>query len=155
MGSSIAESGILDSMRAFPIVLLTLVPSALSCGSSSSSPTSAKANPCATRGASYLEAFTEESGNCGTIPSELVNVGSDGTLTESTPITCATVSQTGCTARDSDCTFSSMGYNFTETSDVTFTADGSSASGVVTLSGSGNGQVCTSTYDITFTRQAN
>jgi hypothetical protein len=128
--------------------------------SSSSSPSSGNtssseiANPCATKGASYVESFVEQQGGtCGPISNVLVNVNSDGTITTSTPITCAHVSQNGCTAQDTNCTFSSNGFDFTETFDVTFADDGSSAHGVVTISGSGKGQSCTSTYDVTFTRQ--
>ena len=128
------------------------------CGSGgsggASGTTNEQANPCATKGASYLETLTEQAGGtCGAITSQVVNINSDGTLTTSTPITCAHVSQTGCTAQDTDCTFTSMGYNFTETFDVTFASDGSSAHGLITISGSGNGMSCTSTYTVTFAKQ--
>ena len=100
-------------MRAMivPCNLLALVLASAACSSSTESPgpTDEAANPCATDGASYLETLVEESGGtCGPIPSELVNVNPDGTITTPTPITCAHVSQTGCTAQDTDCTFSSM-----------------------------------------------
>jgi hypothetical protein len=123
-------------------------------GTSGNGSGSEPANPCATKGASYLETLTEQAGGtCGTVSSQVVNVNSDGTITTSTPITCAHVSQNGCTAQDTDCTFSSMGYDFSETFDVTFTSDGSSAMGLVTISGSGNGQSCNSTYNVSVTRQ--
>jgi hypothetical protein len=127
---------------------------ACSSSSAASGPSSEPANPCATKGASYLETLVEQAGGtCGPITSQVVNINSDGTITTSTPLSCAHVSQTGCVAQDTDCTFSSMGFDFSETFDVTFTSDGSSASGLITLSGSGNGQNCASTYDVTFARQ--
>jgi hypothetical protein len=137
------------------LVLLGICVGTVACSSTSGTgPGTETANPCATPGASYLESFVEQSGGtCGAIPSEVVNINPNGTLTTATPITCAKVTQTGCTAQDTDCTFSSMGYNFTNTFDVTFASDGSSASGVATITGSGNNQSCASTYNISFVRQ--
>ncbi len=122
----------------------------LGCGSGSSSP---QANPCATAGATYLETLTQTSGTCGPIASQVVNVSPDGTLTLPTSISCASTNQTGCTARDSDCAFTSQGFDFTETFSVTFAKDGSSAAGVLSLSGTGMGMSCSSSYKVTFTRQ--
>ena len=86
-------------------------------------------------------------------PPPLTVVDSNGTITGSVAISCATISQSGCTAHDSDCTWTSQGYSFTTTTDVTFASDGSSATGLETVSGSGNGQSCTRTYQLTMTRQ--
>jgi hypothetical protein len=127
------------------------------CGSSTSSGTSGPqqetANPCATRGATYLESLVQVSGTCGAIPSEIFNVSSNGTVTTTSAVTCASVSQTGCTAQDSDCTYTSNGLSVTMTDDVTFAADGSSATGLATISATGSGVSCTSTYQVTMTRQ--
>jgi hypothetical protein len=124
--------------------LLTLI----ACGGSSNN----QANPCATKGATYLATFTEVSGTCGPIPSQVVNVNPDGTITDTSNETCASVYQQGCTATRNSCTWSSQGFNFTSTSSVTFASDGASASGIVTLSASGAGS-CAETYNVSYVRQ--
>src|SRR4051812_39275044 len=85
------------------------------------------ANPCATRNATYVQAFFEQSGNCGPLPSQIVNINPDGTITSNTQISCAKVTQTGCTARNTGCKWSSDGFVFTMTFATTFEDDGSSA----------------------------
>jgi len=138
---------------AFGLLSISTLPACSSSDSSAKESMSAQANPCATRNSTYLETLTEVSGNCGSIPSAIVNVNADGTLTESTTITCASTSQTGCTARNSDCKWSANGIDFTETFETTFEQDGTSATGLLTLSGNGNGQSCTETYNVSFVRQ--
>ena len=126
----------------------------LCCSSSSSGPERAPANPCATRNATYIESCTETSGNCPSIPQQVINVNPDGTITLPTPISCATVTQTGCTARDSDCTFStSNGTQGTETFETTFASDGSSATGVITVTLTNGSASCTGTYECMMTRR--
>ena len=117
------------------------------CGGSSN-----HANPCATKGATYLATYTAISGNCGQIPSTIVNVNPDGTITNANQIACASEYDQGCTHTANSCTWSSQGYNFTQTSSVTFSSDGASASGIVSLSASGAGS-CAGTYNVSFVRQ--
>jgi hypothetical protein len=135
--------------------MLGLLSTLPACSSGSGVQTfSEQANPCATRNATYLETGTEQpGGTCGPFPSQVVNIGADGSLTLPSSISCASFSQDGCTARATDCTFSSQGYDFTETFETTFASDGSSAQGILTISGTGHGQTCSSTYDVTMTRQ--
>ncbi len=145
------------AMKAMALTCALTLPAVVACGSTTSSGTSGPqqemANPCATRGATYLESFVQVSGTCGAIPSEIINISSNGTITTTSAVTCASVSQTGCTAQDSDCTSTANGYSITATTDVTFASDGSSATGLETVSMTGNGTSCTSTYDVTATRQ--
>jgi hypothetical protein len=122
-------------------------------GTTSSAATTEKANPCATKGATYLETATEQSGNCGQIPSQVININPDGTLTTSVAISCAMQTQTGCKAQITDCTWTANGYSYSETGETTFASDGSSATGLVTITAMGNGQSCSSTYSVTFMRQ--
>jgi hypothetical protein len=123
-------------------------------GSSNGGPSSEAANPCATPNSTYLETLTEQAGGtCGAVPSQVINVNADGTIALPTSITCASATQTGCTARDSGCTFSNQGISFSETFETTFASDGSSAMGILTLSGMGNGESCSSTYDVSIVRQ--
>jgi hypothetical protein len=132
-----------------------ILPALIACGGSdgAAGPTNAPANPCATPNSTYLQTFVTGSGNCGDIPSVIVNINADRTITQTTPVTCANVTQTGCTARDTGCTFSSDGFAFTETFETTFANDGSSATGLITITGTGNGQSCAGTYRVTMVRQ--
>lgn len=123
-------------------------------GATSSGSTSAlKANPCATKGATYLETFTEQSGNCGMLTSQVVNINPDGTITTTVQISCAMQTQAGCKTQATDCTWSANGYSYNETLESTFAQDGSSATGIATVTAMGKGQSCSSTYNITITRQ--
>jgi hypothetical protein len=143
------------TLTLFSLVLF-LVLALPACGNSDSSaagPTNVPANPCATPNSTYLQTFTEVSGNCGPIPSVITNINADGTITQTTPINCASVTQSGCTARDTDCAWSASGFSYSETFETTFMQDGSSATGLLTLSGMGNGQICSETYNISMVRQ--
>lgn len=122
-------------------------------GSSSSGTTTESANPCATKGATYVETFTQQSGNCGPIPSQVININPDSTVTTSVQISCAIQTQTGCKVQVTDCTWTSQGYMFTETGETTFAQDGSSATGIFSITGMGNGQSCSSSYSIEIVRQ--
>ena len=128
----------------FAVVLGAVL--ALACGGNSN-----QANPCVTRGASYLVTFTQVSGNCPAIPSTLVTVNQDGSIPTAASASC-TVNMNGCTS-DNNCTWSANGFNYTSSSHLTFTADGASASGTATLNVSGNGTSCVGTYSLTYTRQ--
>jgi hypothetical protein len=125
----------------------------VACSSNSSGTSTPSANPCATKNATYLETLTQVSGNCGPIASQVVNISAEGTVVLPAQVTCASLTETGCTTRATDCTLTTQGVTFTETFESTFASDGSSATGIVTLTGSANGGSCTSTYDITMTRQ--
>jgi hypothetical protein len=125
--------------------------SLLACGGGSTAP---KANPCATPGATYLDHFVEGSGGtCGPIPDEIININSDGTEATTIQISCQTESQTGCTAHNTGCTWTTNGVACNATTDVTFASDGSGASGLETVTCSSSSASCTSTYTVTLTRQ--
>lgn len=138
------------------LFFLGIVACTVACGSSyTSGPALAnKANPCATPGATYLSHFVELSGGtCGPIPDEILNINSDGTIPGSQSFSCQTVTQDGCTARDTGCITTTNGTTCTATTDVTFATDGSSASGLETVSCSNVSTTCTSTYSVSFTQQ--
>ncbi len=120
---------------------------------SSSSPSMDQANSCATPGASYVETFTQTSGNCGPLASQVINISAGGSVTLPTTISCASSTQTGCKIQNSDCTYSANGFNYTFSSSLTFASDGSSASGVYSVSGTGMGMSCASSYAINEQRQ--
>lgn len=111
------------------------------------------ANPCATPGSTYYESCVEESGTCGPIPDQVININTDGTITSKVNISCAEETQNGCTARDTDCSFSSNGFSFNETFETVFAKDGSTATSLATMTGNGHGQICVSTYKCSMTRQ--
>ncbi len=75
-------------------------------------------------------------------------MNADGTLT-GVPLSCSSTSQTGCTARNTDCTTTNKGTTCTITTDVTFAQDGSSASGLETASCTDGTVSCTSTHAVT------
>lgn len=121
----------------------------LACGSSAP-----KANPCATPGATYLDHFVEQSGGtCGAIPDTIININPDGTVATTASVSCATKTQTGCTARDSGCTVTTNGTTCTVTTDITYAADGTSATGLESLSCTTGNQTCTSSYSVASRRQ--
>ena len=109
-------------------------------------------NPCATRGATYLATFTEVFGNCGPIPSQVITVNPDGTITTSVNPNCGISSVEGCTVTNSNCTWSAQGVNFLSTYSVTFASDGMSASGIATLSALSGGQ-CFESYKLSYVRR--
>lgn len=77
-------------------LLFTLFSMMVACGGSPAGQTTDAANPCATKGATYLMQPTElPGGTCGALPSGIVNIGADGTVVGS--ITCARITQDGCT----------------------------------------------------------
>jgi hypothetical protein len=123
-------------------------------GDGGSGSTTEPANACATRGATYIETLTElPGGTCGPAAPEIFHVSAGGTITSAETITCAMVNENGCTTQETDCTYTENGYSVTVTREMTFTTDGSSASGECTFMANGNGIVCTSTYDIAWTRE--
>ena len=132
--------------RASLVCLLGGVVTLIACGGNSN-----QANPCVTRGASYLVSFTLVSGNCPALPSGIITVNQDGTIPTAAGQSC-TVNMNGCTS-DNNCSWSANGFNYTSASHVTFASDGSSGSGIATLNVSGNGGACVGTYNVTYTRQ--
>lgn len=121
-------------------------------GSTKSQVTTSKANPCATPGATYQVHFVEQpNGTCGTLSDQIININPDGTINVS--FSCEKVVASGCTVQGTNCVGEADGVSCTGTSDSTFASDGSSASGVETLSCSDSTSGCTSTYQVTFTRQ--
>ena len=75
-------------------VLAVGVLTLFACGGSSNS---IAANPCATKGATYLATSTEVSGNCGPVASQVVNVNPDGTITSRAAKRAGARSVQGCT----------------------------------------------------------
>lgn len=111
-----------------------------------------KANPCATKGATYFQHYVEaNNGTCGTIPDTIVNISADGTIPGDPP-DCEAITQTGCKAQNTACKTTKNGVTCSATTSVTFEGDGTGAAGLVTMSCSG-AAVCTSTYQVTLIRQ--
>ena len=126
----------------------------IGCGSDPNpGPIREPANPCATPGSTYYQSCVEEDGTCGPMTDHIVNINSDGTFTSEESISCAEVTQNGCTARDTDCKFSTNGVSVNETFETVFTKDGSSATALISIAAHGSDQACVSTYRCTFTRQ--
>lgn len=137
-------------MKQYALLCLIVV----GCGSDSGNGhVNLSANPCATPDSTYYESCVEESGTCGPIPDQVVNISPSGTFTSKANISCAESTQNGCTARDTDCALSSNGVSINETFETTFAEDGSSATSVITMTMNGYGQTCVSTYNCTMTRQ--
>ena len=141
-----------------PTIFVLVVMGLVGCGSGGSDgggggATTNQANPCATRGATYLlHAEEQRGGTCGPLADEILNIGSDGTL-PGPPVRCDAITQDGCTARDTNCTQTTNGVTCSTTTSVTFTADGKSASGLITLRCRDSDGGCTSTYAVTAKRQ--
>lgn len=108
-------------------------------------------NECATKGATYFAHHEERpGGTCGQVPDQVVNTDDPGI----TASTCASVTQENCVARGTSCKSFEKGCEITLTYMTKFTADGSSATSVGTYNIScSDGSYCTSTYDVTMTRQ--
>lgn len=133
---------------------LIFVGGLLAACSSSTPPATNVANPCATRGASYVAHFVEQSdGTCGPMGDQIITVLRDGTLA-GPPLQCDSLTLDACTGRDTNCVTTSNGVTCHITVETTFLNDGSSASGSETLACSQEGRTpCTSTYTTTLTRQ--
>lgn len=132
----------------------------LGCGSSDSTPKptdaadAPRANPCATPGATYLDTYETVSGTCGDIPANISNIGDDGTVPAAAGLTCSRVEQDGCRAHDTGCRLTQNGCTMNATTDVTFSDDGATATGLISLSIScSDGSSCSGTYQITSQRQ--
>jgi len=145
------------------LTLVSLGTLAFACSSSSDDneaggPVELPANPCATPGATYLSHLEQTSGNCPDIADSIINVTEDGKIPSPAGVTCQVMEQDGCTAHNSNCKMkvpvNGGSCTFTFTTSVTFEEDGSSASGLETLSGScSDGSSCSGTFKSTFTRQ--
>jgi hypothetical protein len=125
----------------------------VACGSSQ-----IQADRCATPGASYIMHFAEKAGGtCGPVPDQLMNVSSDGTI-DATPSPgstyhCSSIDAHGCTLQKNNCAQTNTdGVTCTADSTVTFTADGSAASGLFSVSCNGAG-ACSSVYSASLFRQ--
>jgi hypothetical protein len=140
------------------LVVLLIGCSATDSSTSSSGTRTIPANPCLTTGASYLCHFEVESGNCPSLADQVVNVNPDGTITLSSSVSCTTITVDGCSTHESDCHWSytsgGAGCNYTSTSEITVASDGSSASGLVSMTASCNdGETCAGTYQVSYARQ--
>ncbi len=89
-----------------------------------------------------------------------IEVNADGTLDPPANVACASITVTGCTTRGTDCTYTSNGQSFTENFEITFAEESVAATGTTSITGMGNGvtgtvpgQSCSSTYDVSATRQ--
>ena len=122
-------------------------------GCSSGSGQTVQADSCLTAGASYLVSYTETSGNCGPVPSEVINVSSSGVIVSPVQVSCASDTVSGCMVQESDCSYTDDGDTFTYSSDVSFASNGSSGSGVFSVSATGSAGTCAGSYNITYTRQ--
>jgi hypothetical protein len=109
-----------------------------------------KANPCATPNATYLTHFVEVSGDCGPSSDQLVNIKPDGTLDQT--FSCLDITKVGCREQNDLCTFTSNGVTCTATTDVTFTSDGKSSSGIESVTCHNAGTICSSTYNVSAER---
>lgn len=125
-----------------------------------SSPPQEKAT-CVSAGATYRSHFHETNGTCGPIDDSTVSVTSDGKISQtgSTELKC----EPGKGAREEGCsvyidvlcsgTTSSSSFTITEVGKVDWEADGSGASGSVTVTLTDTlHNYCRSTYVVTFTR---
>jgi len=143
-------------MRMLQRTLAALSIAALAACSSSdpAPPPPTKVNACATPGKTYLSHFVEQpGGTCGPLPDVLVAVNADGTVAGPT-VSCQSRNDTGCRTQATDCTTSAVkGLTCHVTSDLTYASDGTTAAGTETASCSGASSICTSTYQITVTRQ--
>lgn len=145
-------------MRGAPVVLtgmttkilLVLAMFLTGCGGGGST-----ANPCATPGASYLEHCVEESGNCGAISDQVVNIGPEGEVmgVGGTAPMCTSMDVVGCVSHGSGCTVTENGATVTTTFQTTFVADGSSATSIASIEITMGAANCVSTYNCTITRQ--
>lgn len=112
------------------------------------------ANTCATPGASYLEQCAQESGTCGPVPDQVINISPDGQVMGAAGVaSCTSESDVGCVSHKSGCADTVDGTTATSTSETTFAADGSSAKGIITLAIDTGSASCVSTYICQLTRQ--
>lgn len=111
-----------------------------------------KANPCATRNSTYLAHFAEQSGNCGAVPDQVVNISASGEIVLAPGAACEKSEADGCTQRTSNCTSTSAGVTCTSNGSLEFASGGATASGTASISCMG-AAICTSTYRLTYTRQ--
>jgi hypothetical protein len=131
----------------------------VACGGNDSSkqatnPPAPKANPCATPGATYLNTYTTVSGDCGDIASDITNIGDDGTVPAAMGVTCKSYEQDGCRAHNTGCSTTQGKCTLTATTDVTFSDDGSTASGLFSAAiVCTDGSSCSGTYQIMSVRQ--
>ncbi|HEX7603770.1 MAG TPA: hypothetical protein VF316_19260 [Polyangiaceae bacterium] len=136
------------------LAALSLASLAACSSSAPTPPPPTKVNACATPGKTYLSHFVEQAGGtCGPLADVLVTVNADGTL-PGPAVSCESRSEIGCRTQATACTTSAVnGLTCHVTSDLTYASDGSTAAGTETASCSGASSTCTSTYQITVTRQ--
>jgi hypothetical protein len=139
------------------IILFTgaLVIGAIGCGGGSSK---GVINTCATPSSTYAQTFTTLTGTCGDISPNTVDVGPKGRITvQGIAIKCGDETVDGCSSTYTDCTFTATTSNSTtesvynESFTVDFSADGSSATGTLTLSGQAP-NTCSGTYTFALVR---
>jgi hypothetical protein len=126
------------------------------CGSSSgNSATTELANPCVTKGATYLITFEEQDGGtCGPVPQGVVNVSSTGTVLNGDNFPCASQAQNGCTTQENDCTTTlTGGINCAVTASLTYEDGGAQGTGLEDFVCSGSSFACSSVYHVTEVRQ--
>lgn len=118
-----------------------------------------KANPCATPGSTYSMHWVEQSGGtCGPMNDTTVVINSDGTVDDPNDLECSSSVLNGCHIENNDCTsFVTGEYSeeVTISTDVTFSEDGSSAEGIVTmtLEATDGSFSCKSSYSVLYFRE--
>jgi hypothetical protein len=111
-----------------------------------------QANPCVTPGATYLQMTNKIDGTCPDVPDQVINISNDGTLANE--ISCDKVEQDGCRAHNTGCVTKSGKCNASATFSTTFADDGSSASGLLTMTVEcEDGSGCVGTYETSMERQ--
>jgi hypothetical protein len=112
-------------------------------------------NPCATKGATYQLTFTEKSGGtCGPFPPFWIDIGADGTVQPNDHyLSCPSQQVTGCATHASNCMGTMSNTMCTITLDLSFSSDGSTATGTDGVSCFTQGQTCASSYSVSGARQ--
>lgn len=110
------------------------------------------ANTCATRSASYLAHFTQQDGNCGPVPDQVVNISADGEIAGAAGVSCEKSEAVGCTQNTTNCRNTVDGVTCSSTASLTFTKDGASASGTSSVTCTG-AATCAGSYRLSYTRQ--
>ena len=143
------------------IILCAIALVIVACSGNNSTPNqpeTIQANTCATSGASYVGVWTDTSGNCGQVPNSVVNISPSGAISLPDTVTCQSVNTEGCTTQENNCSYTASvtggtcTINYTSTS--TFSADGSSASAMASLTMEcSDGSSCEGSYSLAYTRQ--
>jgi hypothetical protein len=129
----------------------------IACGDSDSAgPKPVPANPCATRGATYLVNFLENvGGTCGQLSEQIMYITQDGQVggTNDSTFACDQTTVDNCTIQNTGCAVTMNDVTCHLNSNVTFTLDGSAAAGYESLWCSSYASSCASTYRVLAARE--